>query len=123
MEEDEQEDDWADQTVHWTQGVPSCSIRDECLWVLDQVGEDVSDEDIAEQSLINEKACAFETSERDYSGETYEQVLEFGQSFGKCWPTVWGWDAGPTAFKFLNKELGDIDGFSQQFNIEWEVDY
>ncbi|GFY94592.1 hypothetical protein Acr_09g0010380 [Actinidia rufa] len=25
MEGDEQEDDWADQTMHWTRGVPSCS--------------------------------------------------------------------------------------------------
>ncbi|GFS40000.1 autophagy 2 [Actinidia rufa] len=25
MEEDEPEDDWADQTMHWTQGAPSCS--------------------------------------------------------------------------------------------------
>ncbi|GFZ02398.1 hypothetical protein Acr_15g0010060 [Actinidia rufa] len=54
-EGDEQEDDWADQTMHWTRG-------------------DVPGEDISEQSLI-EKACV-EASERDYSGGTNEQVSE-----------------------------------------------
>ncbi|GFZ20589.1 hypothetical protein Acr_28g0012940 [Actinidia rufa] len=52
---DEQEDDWADQTMHWTR-------------------EDVPGEDISEQSL-NEKACV-EASERDYSGGTNERVPE-----------------------------------------------
>ncbi|GFZ09876.1 hypothetical protein Acr_21g0004750 [Actinidia rufa] len=54
-EGDELEDDWADQTMHWTRG-------------------DVPGEDISEQSLI-EKACV-EASERDYSGGTNERVLE-----------------------------------------------
>ncbi|GFY92213.1 hypothetical protein Acr_08g0006090 [Actinidia rufa] len=56
-EGDEQEDDWADQTMHWT-----------------RVEGDVPGEDISEQSLI-EKACV-EASERDYSGGTNERVLE-----------------------------------------------
>ncbi|GFZ06466.1 hypothetical protein Acr_18g0006360 [Actinidia rufa] len=57
MEGDEQEDDWADQTMHWT-----------------RVEGDVTGEDISKQSL-NEEACG-ETSERDYSGGTNEQVPE-----------------------------------------------
>ncbi|GFY93594.1 phosphatidic acid phosphatase (PAP2) family protein [Actinidia rufa] len=56
-EGDEQEDDWADQTMHWT-----------------RVEGDVPGEDISEQSLI-EKACV-EASERDYSGGTNERVPE-----------------------------------------------
>ena len=62
IEEDEQEDDWVDQTVHWTRDVSSCSTRDKCLWVVDQVGGDVSCEDKSEQSLIDKKTCEFETS-------------------------------------------------------------
>ena len=46
---------------------------------MDQVGGDVSGENISEQSLINEETCEFETLERDYSGETYKRVLQFGQ--------------------------------------------
>ena len=47
--------------VHWTQCVSSCSTGDEYLWVVDQVGVDVPSKDISEQSLIDEKACEFET--------------------------------------------------------------
>ncbi|GFZ10074.1 AGAMOUS-like 24 [Actinidia rufa] len=32
-------------------------------------------------------------------------------------------EAGPTAFEFLARKLGDISGFSQQFSAEWEIDY
>ncbi|GFY87503.1 hypothetical protein Acr_05g0011420 [Actinidia rufa] len=60
-EGDEQEDDWADQTMLWTRSVPSFE-------------GDVPREDISEQSL-NEKACV-EASESDYSGGTNERVLE-----------------------------------------------
>ncbi|GFZ08254.1 myb-like transcription factor family protein [Actinidia rufa] len=56
-EGDEQEDDWADQTMHWT-----------------QVEGDVPGEDISDQGL-NEEACG-ETSKRDYSGGTNERVPE-----------------------------------------------
>ncbi|GFY97731.1 hypothetical protein Acr_12g0002720 [Actinidia rufa] len=66
MEEDELEDNWVYQIMHWTQ--------DESSWVVDQVGGDVPGEDILEQSL-NEEACV-EASERDYSGRTNERVLE-----------------------------------------------
>ncbi|GFY92660.1 hypothetical protein Acr_08g0010560 [Actinidia rufa] len=48
------------------------------LWI--KLGGNVSGEDISEQSLIDEETCEFEASERDYSGETYERVPEFGQS-------------------------------------------
>ncbi|GFS34256.1 hypothetical protein Acr_00g0032960 [Actinidia rufa] len=58
-ERDEQEDDWANQTMHWTR---------------DQVEGDVPREDISEQSL-NEEACV-EASERDYSGGINERVPE-----------------------------------------------
>ncbi|GFY80334.1 hypothetical protein Acr_01g0001430 [Actinidia rufa] len=60
-EGDKQEDDWADQTMHWTRSVPSFE-------------GDVPEEDISKQSL-NEETC-IETSERDYSGGTNERVLE-----------------------------------------------
>ena len=49
---------------------------------MDQIGGDVSGEDILEQSLIDEKTCEFEALEGDYSGRTYEWVSEFGQSVG-----------------------------------------
>ncbi|GFY86449.1 hypothetical protein Acr_05g0000880 [Actinidia rufa] len=64
-EGDAQEDDWADQTMHWTRG-------------------DVPGEDISEQSL-NEEACV-ETSERDYSGGTNERVPEATRRGQKKWP-------------------------------------
>ena len=51
---------------------------------MNQVEGDVPSEDISEQSLIDNKACEFETSDRDYSGGTYERVSEFGQSVGEC---------------------------------------
>ena len=51
---------------------------------MDQIGGDVSGEDISEQSLIDEKTCEFEALERDYSGRTYERVLKFGQLVGQC---------------------------------------
>ena len=51
---------------------------------MDQVGGDVPGEDISEQSLIDEEACEFEVSKGDYSGGTYERVLEFGQSVDQC---------------------------------------
>ena len=75
---------------------------------------------ISDTAYEFDKAYEFEASKRD---GTYERVTEFDQLVDECWPTVWGWDAGPTTFEFLAKELGDIDGFSQQFNTEWEVDY
>ncbi|GFY85469.1 hypothetical protein Acr_04g0002070 [Actinidia rufa] len=56
---------------------------DECLEVVDQIGRDVPGEDISEQSLIDEEACEFEASEGDYSGRTYERVLEF-----ESWETL-----------------------------------
>ena len=49
---------------------------------MDQIGGNVSGEDISKQNLIDEKACEFEVSERDYSGGTYERILEFSQSIG-----------------------------------------
>ncbi|GFY99847.1 hypothetical protein Acr_13g0012470 [Actinidia rufa] len=62
IEKDEPEDDWVDQTVHWTRGVPS-------------FGGDVSGEDSSKQSLNDEEACV-EVSETDYSGGTYERVTK-----------------------------------------------
>ena len=56
MKEDEPKNDWVDQTLHWTWGVLSCSIGDECLWVVDQARDHISGENISEQSLIDEKA-------------------------------------------------------------------
>ena len=109
--------------MYWTRDIPSCSTRDECLWVVDQIGGDVPSEDISEQSLIDEKTYKFEASERDYSGGIYEWVPEFGQSDGQYWPIVWGWDVCPNAFEFFPIKLEDIGGFSQQFSNEWEVDY
>ena len=51
---------------------------------MDQVRGDVPDKDISKQSLIDEEACEFEASKRDYSGRTYERVSKFGQSVGQC---------------------------------------
>ena len=82
MKKDEPKHDWVDQIVDWTRGVPSYSIRDECLWVVDQVGGDILGENILEQSLIDEKTCEFKVLARDYNGRIYEWVPEFGQSIG-----------------------------------------
>ena len=88
---------------------------------MDQVGGDVSDENISEQGLIDEEAYEFEASERDYSGSISR--LEFGQSVGQYWPIVWRWDASPTAIELFAKKLGDIGGFPQQVSVEWKVNY
>ena len=50
--------------MDWIRGVPSCSIGDECLWVMDQVKDNVWGEDISKRNLIDEKTCEFEASKR-----------------------------------------------------------
>ncbi|GFY95106.1 hypothetical protein Acr_10g0004910 [Actinidia rufa] len=77
---DEQEDDWADQTMHWTRGYDEMSAHG--LWT--KLKRDVPEEDISKQSL-NEKACV-ETSERNYSGGTNERVPEATRRGQKKWP-------------------------------------
>ena len=44
-------------------GVSSCNTKDECLWVVDQIGGVVADEDMLKQSFMDEKTCEFEVSE------------------------------------------------------------
>ena len=48
MEEGEHKNNWVDQIVDWTRGVPSYSIGDECLWVANQVGDNVPGQDVTE---------------------------------------------------------------------------
>ena len=74
--------DWTDQKVDWIRGVPSYNTGDECLWVVDQVGGDVSDQDVIEQSALDEETRESEVTWWYFSGGTYEWVWEFGQLIG-----------------------------------------
>ncbi|GFS37296.1 hypothetical protein Acr_00g0051210 [Actinidia rufa] len=51
MDKDEQKNDRANQTVYWIRSVPSCNTRDECLRVMDQIGEDVPGEETSAYEL------------------------------------------------------------------------
>ena len=47
MEKDEPKSSWANHTMDWTKGVPSCSKKEESLQIVYQAGGDISGEDIA----------------------------------------------------------------------------
>ncbi|GFZ03393.1 hypothetical protein Acr_16g0000170 [Actinidia rufa] len=67
MEGDEQEDDWADQTMHWTRGVPSCSTMRRVL----QIRQCIEHRGVPTCSTMRRVLM-----ERDYSGGTNERVPE-----------------------------------------------
>ncbi|GFZ02195.1 metallopeptidase M24 family protein [Actinidia rufa] len=82
MDNYEQKNDWANQTVYWTQSVPPCSTRDECLQVMDQIEEDVLGKDISEQSLIEELASI------DLHFDDEMQALLLLSSLLESWETL-----------------------------------
>ncbi|GFS35808.1 hypothetical protein Acr_00g0042200 [Actinidia rufa] len=83
MDKDEQKNDRANQTMYWTRSVPSCSTRDECLQVMDQIGEDVPGEDISEQGLIDEELASI-----DLHFDDEMQALLLLSSLLESWETL-----------------------------------
>ena len=82
MKKDEQKDDWANQ---------KCIGHEVFYHVAQETGAYelwIKLEDVSKQSLIDEKTCEFEVSERDYNYRIYKRVLKFDQSVGECCPTI-----------------------------------